>query len=158
MEYQEIHRHDPQLLALLAVAPIYRKHAIVQARPAMPGETVETVLPNGERETINVAREGDWIVTNPGREQYVINGVKFLARYAQSAQPGTYEAIGHCRAIQNPYGTPVSMLASWGRVTQGDADCMIADTCASDGTQLGGEPYLIERDIFHAEMSEIKNT
>lgn len=156
MEHRIIDRHDPELTAALATAPVYRKHARVSARPALPGEEVVTILSDGKTETRNIAREGDWIVRNPSLEQYVVNGKKFLSRYVPTLVEGEYEAVGRCRAIENPFKVPISIMAAWGSLEFGDPDCMIADTCAPDGTQIEGEPYLIDRETFLAEMEEIK--
>jgi hypothetical protein len=43
---------------------------------------------------------------------------------------------------------PIEIMASWGSPQTGGADCMIADTCDEDGSNMGGEPYLIDADAF----------
>jgi PGDYG protein len=144
-----IDRKAPAILAALAVAPIYKKQGRVHARPAVAGEHITTTLATGVKETDNTASEGDYIVTNPSGEQYIISGQKFAARYEAGAEAGVYAAKGFCRAIVNPFGEQITILASWGSPQVGDADCLIADVCAADGTGEG-EPYLIDAASFAA--------
>jgi hypothetical protein len=49
----------------------------VQARPAHPGETVNTL------EGPTTAAEGDWIVRGSGGEQWPVPGDEFTRRYAE---------------------------------------------------------------------------
>lgn len=68
--------------SLVSVAPLYRKSRITLARPATPGEVVETVV-DGKVETTNTAGEGDMVVRNATKdaELQVINKDKFQTRY-----------------------------------------------------------------------------
>ncbi|MEX1018394.1 MAG: hypothetical protein WDZ49_01975 [Litorilinea sp.] len=61
-------------------APYYKKCAIVSARAAMAGETIETVV-DGLTETVNVANDGDYVVSNPGGEEYIVEKDRFESRY-----------------------------------------------------------------------------
>lgn len=146
-EFVQIERKSPEIMEALVQAPIYKKEALVSARPASDGETVLTTLSSGEVETQNTAHMGDWVVTNPSGEQYVLSSATFNDRYEQTDSPGVYNAKGYCRAIPNPYGTPIEIQASWGSPQTGDAYCIIADACDENGTLLG-EPYLIEKAAF----------
>ncbi len=69
---QEVDRKSPDILAALAKAPVYRKQGQVNARLAETGEKIATMLASGAKETDNTANEGDWIVTNPSGEQYIM--------------------------------------------------------------------------------------
>ena len=60
---------------------------------------------------------------------------------------GSYRAKGFCRAIKNPFGKPIEIMASWGSPQTGDENCLIADTCDSAG-KMDGEPYIIEAAAF----------
>ena len=144
-----VDRKDPALAAVLATAPIFCKQGTVTARQATRTEEVVTVLANGVTETVNTARPGEWIITNPGGEQYVLENAKFLARYEATEIPGTYRALGYCRAVRNPFGRAIEIMASWGEPQAGDAQCWIADVCDVEG-QCEGEPYLIESEAFAA--------
>jgi hypothetical protein len=60
--------------------PYYKKCAIVTARAAMAGEEVETVV-DELVETVNVANDGDYVVRNPGGEEYIVEKARFESRY-----------------------------------------------------------------------------
>lgn len=145
--FLEVNRKSPDILNALAEAPIYKKQGYVKARPATPGEEITTMLKNGAKETVNKANEGDWVITNPDGEQYIIPQVKFFNRYEPTNEEGMYAAKGYCRAIPNPFGKPIEIMASWGEPQTGDERCFIADTCDASG-KCNGEPYLIDADAF----------
>ncbi|MFA6604036.1 MAG: PGDYG domain-containing protein [Patescibacteria group bacterium] len=151
-----IDRKSPEILSALASAPVYKKQGRVRARPAVAGEEITTVLESGVKETENKAGPGDWIVTNPSGEQYVISEKKFLGRYEATDEPGAYSAKGYCRAIPNPFGKPIEILASWGSPQTGDERCLIADTCDASG-KTDGEPYLIDADAFAKTYRRVEN-
>jgi hypothetical protein len=147
---KEIDRHDEKLLQGLQEAPVYKKQGEVRAQIAAGGEEVVTTLADGSVETKNKAEQGDAIITNPGGEQYVIKADKFVKRYeAKAGEEGVYSAKGYCRAIDNPYGEPITMMASWGEMQNGQIDCKIADTYDLETQQVGGEPYIIGRAEFN---------
>lgn len=148
MEFEKVDRKAPKILAALAVANVYKKQGRLNARPAIAGEKVITKLASGVQETTNVAIEGDWVVTNPSGEEYIISGAKFLGRYEATEVSGIYQAKGYCRAIQNPFGKPIEIIASWGEAQTGNEYCMIADVCDKNGDNMGGEPYLIDAGAF----------
>ena len=87
-------------------------------------------------------------MTNPSGEQYIISEQKFFSRYEATETEGVYSAKGFCRAIKNPFGEPIEIMASWGSPQTGDENCMIADTCDENGANMGGEPYLIDGAAF----------
>lgn len=66
----------------------YAKFARIQAVQAQGGEAIETILADGTRETTNTANAGDWIVTNPGGEQYIVPGAKFPKKYEPAPEIG----------------------------------------------------------------------
>lgn len=146
-DFERIDQNSPEILNALAMAPIYQKFGEVQAHQAVVGETVTTTLADGRQETTNTAKEGDWIVTNPNGEQYLIAAERFLSRYENTPQDGVYSAKGFCKAILNPYGKPIEIMASWGSPQTGDERCMIADVCDENG-HMSEEPYLIEESAF----------
>lgn len=112
------------------------------------GELVITRLDTGKLETPNIAVSGDVIVRNPGGEEYVLKQEKFVARYEPTNTEGVYRAKGFSRIIKNPFGKPIQMMASWGQMQTGDADCMIADVCDAQGNNMEGEPYIIQSKAF----------
>lgn len=65
---------------------IARKSTIVDARPAVPGEVIVTLVKGEGKETQSApAREGDWVVRNrseaTGNEQYLVKAATFSERY-----------------------------------------------------------------------------
>ncbi len=156
MEFSHIDRKSPEIMATLANAPIYQKQGLVQARPAVLGEKIVTTLASGAQETTNEADQDDWVMTNPHGEQYIIGREKFFGRYEPDGEHGGghYRAKGFCRAIKNPFGKPIEIMASWGSPQTGDENCMIADTCDADGN-VGGEPYLIESAAFAETYKQV---
>ena len=145
--FEKVDRKSPEILKALENAPIYRKFGLVQARPAIIGEKIETILANGKKETENTAKANDWVMTNPDGESYIISKEKFFSRYESTDKAEVFSAKGFCRAIKNPFGKPVEIMASWGTPQTGDAECLFADVCDESGN-MSGEPYIIERAAF----------
>lgn len=146
-QYRVLDAHSPDIEEALQNAPIFEKHVRVHARPAAPDERVVTMLASGEEETSNTAREGDWVVTNPQGEEYVVPKDEFEKKYAATENDGVYQSRGYCRAIRNPQGMAVEMKASWGELVHGDEQCFIVQACDADGS-LYGEPYIVAKEAF----------
>ncbi len=149
MVVEKVDRKAPKIMAALAVAIIYKKQGTVRARRAVVGEKVTTTLSDSREETTNTARDGDYLVQNPTGERYLVDFDTFFKRYQMTTERGVYEARGYCRAIKNPFGHPIEIMASWGTTQTGDENCFIADTCDQHGSEMGGEPYLIDSLAFH---------
>ncbi len=135
----------------------YRKNGYVRARRVSVATPVLTILADGRQETRNVAAPGDYIVTGPGGEQYVVKPEVFAARYER--KPGSrdvYFAHGQIVAIPNPLGSAVHLAASWGEVQSGSADCVIADTLDPATKKRAGRPYIIDRAEFEKTYSRVK--
>ena len=142
---------DDNVLRDLEQAPTFRKHAVVVARPARAGESLDTVLASGQLETRNVARTGDWVVTNPSGESYLVPGERFARLYAPS-EDGLCRAAGRCKALRNPFGVPIEIEAAWGP-ERGGADCWIAAPCDAEG-HIEGTPYLVDGASFRETYRE----
>ncbi len=143
--------------ALDARGKLYRKVAQVRARRAIRETAVHTILADGTRETSNIAEPGDYIVTAPGGERYVVKPEIFEARYVlKRGRKNVYLARGQSIAVQNPYRRPISILAPWGERQHGAADCMIADVADPVTHQRAGAPYLIARDEFERTYKLVK--
>lgn len=154
-KYLQIERKSPEILALISESPVYKKVGEVHARPAVEGEIITTTLSSGEEETSKTAKSDEFLVTNATGEQYLIPRSVFLERYQSTDQVGIYTAHGFCKAVPNPYGKPIEILASWGSPQRGDESCFIADTCDADG-KLKGEPYLIAAEVFAETYTFVK--
>lgn len=108
------------------------KKATVTAEQAQESGSVVTRLADGSVETSREYVAGDWIVTNPAGERYVLDEVKFGVRHDLTDQEGTFLAKGAVRAISNPTGCAVAVIAPWGAVMRGGADCMFAEVVDLD--------------------------
>jgi len=58
----------------------YKKFGTVEARPAVVGEVIVTVTKDG-KETEKTAGEEDYVIKNPGGEEYIIGKKKLSGRY-----------------------------------------------------------------------------
>jgi hypothetical protein len=130
---------------------IYSKTGEYRAVRVEAPTPVETILANGMKETKNTALPGDYILTGVGGERYVVKPDVLEKRYEKKpGRPGVYLARGHVKAIENPFDRPLHILAPWGEVQHGAADCIVADTYDLEAKKRGGKPYLIARAEFDA--------
>ncbi len=116
----------------------FDKQGKVTAVRVTTDTAVTTTLADGTVETTNTAHAGDWIVTNPGGEQYTMSDEKFTKKYASTDESGVFKAIGTVRAIKNPLKTAIIITAPWGEEQHGGSDCWLA---YPDGTNEGA--YII---------------
>lgn len=151
--FRAIDRFGQAIAKALDQSPIYKKQGQVNAQPAIAGQLVVTIIGDG-KETQNVAKPGDWVVTNPSGEQYLVSNEKFQDRYEAAEKPSVYNAKGYCRAIVNPFDFPIKIMASWGEPQTGGIDCMIVDTCDVEGRR-DNEPYLIDGAVFAKTYRQI---
>lgn len=84
-----------------AGAEYYRKCALVTARVAQAGEEIVTIV-DGTRETRNTANAGDYVVRNPGGEEYIVEKAKF---------EGRYELVAGTEDSYRPSGAPVKAIS-----------------------------------------------
>ncbi len=115
----------PEITQALTEAPLFLKSAVVEAHVAEAGERVVTTLADGREETAQTTEGGEYVVTNPSGEQYVLQSDNFAKRYEEQ-EDGTFRAKGACRAVPNPTGEDITIMAPWGEEQHGGADCMIA--------------------------------
>ncbi len=147
---KDLNQLKTQILALLVECPVYRKRKgiLFQVRSLLAGEMVETILADGRIETVNVAKEGDFEITNPGGEKHIVAGEKFPNLYEEvEGMPGVYRAKGKVRAFPNPFGEEVVVTASWG-TRNGAADCLLAVGIEPSGS-IGSSLRIIGGDEFH---------
>lgn len=146
--FKKIDCKSKEILDLIKNAPVYHKFCKVEARKSILGEKIITILADGRKETENIAKEGDWVVTNPDGEEYILSEKKFLSRDTSTNKDGVFIARGFCKAVKNPYSEPIEIMDSWGSVQRGGSWCFIADTCDVNGI-TNGEPYLIDELAFN---------
>lgn len=139
----ELDLSTDEFTAQFAAAPVYRKSAVVNARPAVPGEQVVTTLADGTVETTVTCDGGEIVITNPGGELYVVGGEKFAKRYAPLGD-GRFQARGMVRAVINPAGGDVTVIAPWGEEQHGGPACMFAVIYdPEEPEEVGSDRYLI---------------
>jgi hypothetical protein len=135
----------------LGGAPVFAKKGKVQARQVAEREEVRTTLADGTEETVNVAEPGDVVVTNPGGEKYVLKPDNFGKRYEATEEEGVFRAKGMARAVANPTGADIEIMAPWGEPQYGGPDCMVATVFDPDQPDvIGGDRYIIGGEEFAA--------
>ena len=156
--YLELDLNSPEMTELFSKAEVYylaeagkySKKGQVHIRPAIQGEQVTTVLEDRSIETTNTAKEGQFVVTNPGGEEYIIGADKLVQRYQPTEEEGVFKARGAVRAFRNQTGRPIQITAPWGEPQNGDESCMLAtpydpekpDEIDSDRYIIGHEEFL----------------
>lgn len=142
--------------ARLAEAPVYAKKGTVEARITTEDEQLDTILADGTVETSRIVPQGDIIVTNPGGEQYAIEAAKFGARYEATAEEGVFRAKGMARAVENPTGQNIEIMAPWGEKQFGGPECMVATVFDPDNpNEVGSDRYIIGKDEFEETYGPI---
>jgi len=139
---------SPEIFALLKAAPIYTKNATVSAEKVTSPKAVTTILSSGYVETANIVQVGEWVVTNPDGEQYILSDSKFHQRYAPTELESVWKARGSIRAVKNPYNQEIEILAPWGTPQLGEKDCWIAVSLDDDGQMVEADRYIIESNAF----------
>lgn len=141
-------------LAKYFVEPeLYKKVGTVEARYAIPGEWIATVI-DGEIETTNTANDGDVVVKNPGGETYIIDASKFERRYegpTLSHDYQTFLATGTTHAVRWDHA-PARFKASWGEmmiIDRGDMLC-------SPTREPDGDLYRIEAEAFETTYEKVE--
>ncbi len=140
-----------QLAELFTDPERYQKVGVVEARLAIVGETIVTVI-DGEIETINAAQDDDVVVKNPGGEEYIIARTKFEKRYDGAPLTHDYQnylATGTTYAIEWEHGRG-QFEASWGEtmiINNGDMLC-------SPTREPDGDLYRIEAMAFAETYEE----
>jgi hypothetical protein len=156
-EHLELDLNSPEMTELFAKAEVYylaeagkyAKNGQVQARAAVPGEQVTTVLDDGAVETVNMAKENQVVITNPGGEEYIIDSEKFAGRYQATDQEGIFKAKGSVRAFRNQTGRPIQIVAPWGQPQYGDEYCMLATPYdPEEPDEISPDRYIIAHEEF----------
>ncbi len=128
---------------------VYRKCGEHDIRLAVPGEVVDTVI-DGELETTNTARQGDFVVRGRKGERYIITAETLRARYGEPISPPDpegyrrYPGTGLLYAFRYE-GAPFRFMAPWGEE-------MIANPGDYIGTHAIGSNkfWRVEKSVFAA--------
>ena len=117
----------------------FKKVGSVEARPAIPGERIDTIMKNGHLETSNVAGENQYVIRNPDGEQYIIDAKKFESRYnLNTAELGTdgfskYQvASGPMKVIRLGKNEDVEFQTPWGETMRINGAGVIVDNGPGD--------------------------
>lgn len=95
----------------------YAKSVLVYAVEASGGEKVVTQLADGTIETTSVAKEGDFIITNPDGERYVVSSNKFHKKYELAFDVGEncYKPKADvCKFLE--IDEDITFVCSWGEM------------------------------------------
>lgn len=103
------------LIAAGAKPAVFTKSAKVKARKGTVGEKIVTKMANGLVETTNaVKNDGDWIITNPTGEEYIIKKETFEAKYNLTPnEKGEYMPKPSPQKFLR-INEDISFTASWG--------------------------------------------
>ena len=136
------------LIAKGAVVKNFAKFARIQAQCAEGGEVIETILADGTKETTNTANAGDWIVTNPGGEKYIVPAAKFPKKYEPCPElgDGWYKPTGGGQKFLE-LTEDTTFICSWGEEQHIKAGGFVNVTDLSD-------IYGIARDEFFDTYKE----
>lgn len=110
----DMKQYVAELMANGAKPVFYAKTARISARPGIPGEKITTTLANGHQETVNVAKAGDMVATNPGGEQYVIKAETFKKKYEiDPDNPKVFRPKGGAQQFLQ-LNEDIDFVAPWG--------------------------------------------
>jgi len=131
----------------------YKKQGLVQARLAIPGEKIETIL-DGVIETTNIAKDNDVIVKGIKGEEYIVSSDKFKSRYIVVVPLSNlffnYEPNGSCFAYEY-VGESFSFMAAWNEPMIVNSGDYLATTDVSVP-----EVYRIEKEAFFLTYEKVK--
>jgi hypothetical protein len=133
----------------------YEKKGQVDIRPAAPGEVIATVI-DGERETVNTAAAGDYVVRGVKGELYIIKAETLAKRYGGPLTAPDKDGF-RCHPAKGDFygfryeGEPFKFVAPW-------KEDMIAQSGDYIGTTAMDlkEYYRIEQSAFAATYAEAK--
>ncbi len=142
MNKNEMRAFVESVIANGAAVRTYAKFARIQAVMAKGGEAVETILSDGTRETTNTANPGDWIVTNPGGEQYIVPAEKFPKKYEPAPElgEGWFKPTGGIQKFLE-LEEDITFVCSWGETQFIKAGGMINVTNLEDIYGMAREEF-----------------
>jgi len=133
MNKNEMKNFVEKLIANGAMVRTYAKFARVQAIQAEEETPIVTILQEGTLETTNIAKAGDWIVTNPSGEKYVVLGDKFPKKYEPATElgDGWYKPTGGVQRFIET-SEDIVFVCSWGEEQKINAGGFINVSCLED--------------------------
>lgn len=140
---RHVNLFHPTMSSLFDQADTYEKTVVVRATLVTEPRQVATILNGTFLETTVTAQVGQYVITNPGGEEYVLDAEKVRLRY-EHISDDLYKARGKIKAIRNPFNDHVEILAPWGEPQFGEPSCFFAAALEGDGT----DRYIIEEEAF----------
>jgi len=122
--------------------------AVRGAQRLSQSRTVETTLPDGTIETIVDAKPGDWIVTGPEGERFVLNSIKFANLYLTDDKGGYIPKEHKIIALKNPFVGSVKITAPWGTPEVGGEECYFVVTLDKNGNFTNDRYIIGNRDLL----------
>ena len=160
----QIDLQDDTITKSFAKSDIYKKTSEITAIQVTKRQQIDTVLKSGLLETNNVAEVGDYIVTNPDGEQYIVKKENFTKKYTETEKSrlvnGKKQIVftpkGKIRAFQNNTGKKVKIIAPWGEEQYGEENCYFAAPCDESGN-IGTDRYIIGKEEFDNTYKSQRN-
>lgn len=125
----------------------YKKVGETAARKAKKGEKIHTII-DGKKELTAKAKDGDWVVTGPAKEEYLVPDAKFQTRYkgpnGKAKKKGfeLYTPTGVCYAFKYTGDTGTF------EHNRGEMLIETGDYLASTSTTDYSDVYRIEKKVF----------
>ena len=125
----------------------YKKIGRVRVQAIKPGTKVDTII-NGKKETTNIAKVGDVLITGSAGGQYLLSNSKLKDRYKfleiePKGVAEIWEATGSCYAVKYVGVDSFKFEAPWGE----EMICNNGDYICSTSLD-GADVYRIERNVF----------
>lgn len=141
-EFNLIDPYAEEFTNLFKDAATFEKSVIVTAEEAREDELIITSVhsKNGIiEETRNSAKKGDYIITNPSGERYVVSPIKFSRLY-EKIPGGKYKSLGRVKAVQ--IHKNVEFMAPWGEMMRIFAGGYLIEN--------NGDRYGIDEKVFNS--------
>ena len=130
-------------------------------RKVVVAETVDTYLPDGTVESTKEAAPGDWVVTGPEAEEFVLSSEKFDSLYEEK-EPGIFVPKERkIMALKNPAHTKIRIDAPWGTKEKpasqyGESQCILVIELDSEGNFTDNRYIIGDEVILESNYTLVK--
>ena len=130
-----------------------RKIEQVIVRQAIESEVVDTYMSDGTLETSVIAGKGDWVITGPKGEEFILTDEKINDLYVRTESGDFVTKARKIIALKNPTGTKIRIKAPWGTDEKpvyqyGGTDCVVAVGLTEYGALTDNRYIIGEEDIL----------
>lgn len=124
-----------------------KAESVANARRVEEVEIIQTFMSDGTLESTREANPGDWIITGPDGEQFVLTDEKVHDLYEQTPDGSLVAKERKIIAFKNPTNAKIRIPAPWATLEKpvyqdGEKDCMLAIGLTADG-ELSDDRYII---------------